>query len=116
MAGAPEHVGQSSRFDVAAMVDAMDANGVVHDLSHLSQKATDELLGRTEELVVASHSNCRQLFAPDGEHIWTKNGYNRSKTAFTYLYELRDRIQNDADRLANANSFRPPEFGSRRKS
>jgi len=50
-----------------AMVDAMDANGVIHDLSHLSQKATDELLSRTDELVIASHSNCRQLFAPGGE-------------------------------------------------
>ncbi|MEM9065301.1 MAG: membrane dipeptidase [Planctomycetota bacterium] len=49
------------------MVEAIDGLGLIHDLSHLSQKATEELLERTDKLVVATHSNCRQLFAPDGE-------------------------------------------------
>lgn len=43
------------------MVRAMDALGVVHDLSHLSQRATDELLSMTDAPVVATHSNCRAL-------------------------------------------------------
>lgn len=44
-----------------AMVDQMDALGIVHDLSHLSQRATDELLAHTDAPVVATHSNCRAL-------------------------------------------------------
>ncbi len=44
-----------------AMVRAMDDLGVVHDLAHLSQAATDELLSLTDAPVVASHSNCRAL-------------------------------------------------------
>lgn len=44
-----------------AMVKAMDELGVVHDLSHLSQAATTELLDLTDARVIASHSNCRAL-------------------------------------------------------
>jgi membrane dipeptidase len=44
-----------------AMVPAMDALGIVHDLSHLSQRASDELLGLSAAAVVATHSNCRAL-------------------------------------------------------
>jgi membrane dipeptidase len=52
------------------LADAMDATGVVHDLSHLSQKATDELLEHTDALVVASHSNARALIEPaDERHL-----------------------------------------------
>ncbi|MCH8269703.1 MAG: dipeptidase [Planctomycetes bacterium] len=47
------------------LVEAMDELGVVHDLSHLSQRATDELLAATDRPVIASHSNCRSLI--DGE-------------------------------------------------
>jgi membrane dipeptidase len=43
------------------MVRRMDALGIVHDLSHLSQRASDELLSRTDRPVVATHSNCRAL-------------------------------------------------------
>lgn len=39
----------------------MDALGIVHDLSHLSQAAADELLALTPRPVVATHSNCREL-------------------------------------------------------
>jgi len=49
------------------LADAMDDLGVIHDLSHLSQKATDELLAHTDALVVASHSNCRALTDPTDE-------------------------------------------------
>ncbi|MEM1424182.1 MAG: membrane dipeptidase [Planctomycetota bacterium] len=43
------------------MIDAMDGLGVAHDLSHLSQRAADELLARAKGPVMASHSNCRAL-------------------------------------------------------
>lgn len=54
-----------------AMVDAMDAHRIVHDLSHLSQKATDEVLERARGPVIASHSNCRALLEPDNERHLT---------------------------------------------
>lgn len=44
-----------------ALARAMDAQRVIHDLSHLSQRATDELLSFTDRPVIASHSNCRAL-------------------------------------------------------
>lgn len=44
-----------------AMVKAMDALGIVHDLSHLSDRAMDELLALTDRPVIASHSNCRAI-------------------------------------------------------
>ncbi|MBX3360705.1 MAG: dipeptidase [Phycisphaeraceae bacterium] len=40
---------------------AMDAEGVVHDLSHLSWRAMDDLFELTDSLVIASHSNCSAL-------------------------------------------------------
>jgi membrane dipeptidase len=43
------------------LVRAMDALRITHDLSHLSQRATDELLSITDRPVVATHSNCRAL-------------------------------------------------------
>jgi membrane dipeptidase len=49
-----------------AMIDAIDSAGVVHDLSHLSDRAMDELLSRASGRVIASHSNCRALM--DGEN------------------------------------------------
>jgi membrane dipeptidase len=49
-----------------ALAGAMDELGIVHDLSHLSQRATDELLALTDRPVIASHSNCRALV--DGEN------------------------------------------------
>lgn len=44
-----------------ALTDAMDELGVVHDLSHLSQRASDDLLAHTRAPVVATHSNARVL-------------------------------------------------------
>jgi len=54
------------------MVKAMDALGIIHDVSHLSDRAMDELLALTNRPVVASHSNCRALLTgdmgPDGSN------------------------------------------------
>ena len=44
-----------------ALAQRMDELGVIHDVSHLSQRALDELLALTEATVIASHSNCRAL-------------------------------------------------------
>jgi membrane dipeptidase len=43
------------------LVREMDARGVVHDVSHLSDRALDNLLSLTDRPVIASHSNCRSL-------------------------------------------------------
>lgn len=51
-----------------AMIDAMDALGVTHDLSHLSDRAMRELLERTDAPVIASHSNCRAITDPSGKN------------------------------------------------
>ncbi len=51
-----------------ALVKRMDELGVVHDLSHLSQRSVDELLEATDSVVMASHSNCRALMGdPDSQ-------------------------------------------------
>ncbi len=44
-----------------ALVREMDRLGVVHDVSHLSDRALHELLEITNKPVIASHSNCRSL-------------------------------------------------------
>lgn len=44
-----------------AMARAIDALAIVHDLSHLSDRACDELLDLASGRVIASHSNCRTL-------------------------------------------------------
>jgi len=44
-----------------ALAKRMDELNVVHDLSHLSQRASDELLSLTDRAVIASHSNSRAL-------------------------------------------------------
>lgn len=49
------------------LIQRIDARGIVHDLSHLSQRATDELLGLTEAPVIASHSNCRSIMGADDD-------------------------------------------------
>ncbi|MDF1809602.1 MAG: membrane dipeptidase [Phycisphaerales bacterium] len=43
------------------LVKRMDELNIVHDLSHLSQRSTDELLAITDRAVIASHSNSRSL-------------------------------------------------------
>lgn len=46
------------------LVRRMDALGVVHDVSHLSDRSLDGLLSATDRVVMASHSNCRALMPP----------------------------------------------------
>ena len=55
------------------MVRAIDEQGVVHDLSHLSQRATDELLEATDRPVIASHSNCRALLGDQKNPSWQRH-------------------------------------------
>lgn len=43
------------------MVLQMDRLGVVHDVSHLSDKAMDEVFELAQGRIIASHSNCRAL-------------------------------------------------------
>lgn len=49
-----------------AMVSEIDRLNLVHDLSHLSDRAMDELLSRTNRPVIASHSNRRAINDPSG--------------------------------------------------
>ncbi|MBK7404015.1 MAG: membrane dipeptidase [Phycisphaerales bacterium] len=51
----------------------MDDLGIVHDLSHLSQVATDELLAHTDAAVIASHSNCRALLDGERNKDWQRH-------------------------------------------
>ncbi|VAX36995.1 Microsomal dipeptidase, partial [hydrothermal vent metagenome] len=51
----------------------MDGLGVVHDLSHLSQRATDDLLEHTDTTVIASHSNCRALLDGEANPDWQRH-------------------------------------------
>lgn len=48
------------------LVREMDRIGIVHDLSHLSDRATDDLLSMTDRPIIASHSNCRSIIASGG--------------------------------------------------
>lgn len=43
------------------LVKEIDRLGVVHDLSHLSQRSSDHLLEATDAVVIASHSNSRAM-------------------------------------------------------
>jgi membrane dipeptidase len=43
------------------LIDRLDEQGVLHDLSHLSDRALDQVLSHTNARVIASHSNCRAL-------------------------------------------------------
>ena len=51
----------------------MDELGIVHDLTHLSQRATDELLELTDSAVIASHSNCRALLDGEDKPDWQRH-------------------------------------------
>jgi membrane dipeptidase len=44
-----------------ALVRRMDDLGIVHDISHLSDRALADLLEATDRPIIASHSNCRAL-------------------------------------------------------
>ncbi|MBC7773734.1 MAG: membrane dipeptidase [Pyrinomonadaceae bacterium] len=62
--------GNSTQEDLSdsgrALARAMDAAGVVHDVSHLSDNAMKSLLQLTDRPVIASHSNCRSLLGGGG--------------------------------------------------
>lgn len=49
-----------------ALVKEIDRLGLVHDASHLSDKAFFELLDLTDRRIIASHSNCRAIVDPSG--------------------------------------------------
>lgn len=55
------------------LASRMDELGIVHDLSHLSQRATDDLLAHTSAVVVASHSNCRSLLDGEKNKDWQRH-------------------------------------------
>lgn len=50
--------------ELAAEIDRLN---LVHDLSHLSDAAMDELLSLTPRPVIASHSNCRSLIGTQNQ-------------------------------------------------
>ena len=52
-----------------SLVDALEALGVGHDVSHLSPAAFDDLLARTSGPVCATHSNAAAITGPDDRHL-----------------------------------------------
>ena len=50
------------------LVEALDALGVLHDASHLSDAAFDGLCEATDRTVVLTHSNARALLSPSERH------------------------------------------------
>ena len=55
----------------ASLVRELDRVGMIHDVSHLAEAATDELLDVATGPVFASHSNCREIVRedPSGRHL-----------------------------------------------
>jgi membrane dipeptidase len=51
------------------LVEAFDALGIVHDASHLSRAAFDDLLAHTSRRVIATHSNAQALLEPSERHL-----------------------------------------------
>jgi membrane dipeptidase len=51
------------------LVDSFDALGIVHDASHLSRVAFDDLLAHTPRRVIATHSNAQALLEPSERHL-----------------------------------------------
>ncbi len=51
------------------VVAAFDSLGIVHDASHLSDAAFDDLVSATNRSIVASHSNSRALMGSNQRHI-----------------------------------------------
>ncbi len=44
-------------------INTLDEVGIIHDVSHLSDEATDAVLELAQGSIIASHSNCRSLMA-----------------------------------------------------
>lgn len=51
------------------LVSALDELSILHDASHLSDAAMDDLMASTKRMIVASHSNARALMQPIQRHI-----------------------------------------------
>ncbi len=51
------------------VVAALDEFGILHDASHLSDCAFDDLVAATDRTIVASHSNARALLGSNPRHI-----------------------------------------------
>jgi membrane dipeptidase len=49
------------------LVSALDASGIMHDASHLSDAAFDDLLACTDTRIVATHSNSRTVLRVDDQ-------------------------------------------------
>ena len=60
-AGGDHQSGVGLSAEGRALVAEIDRLNMVHDASHLSERAYDELLGLTQRPVVATHSNVRRL-------------------------------------------------------
>ncbi len=52
-----------------ALVEAFDALGILHDASHLSRAAFDDLLNATDQRIVATHSNAAALMPHSERHL-----------------------------------------------
>ena len=55
------------------LVKRMDELGVVHDASHLSQHAIEDLFALTDQPIIASHSNCRALLDDRDNPQWQRH-------------------------------------------
>ncbi len=49
------------------MVAALDAHGVIHDVTHLADAAFDDVMALAKGPIAASHSNCRALLDTDSQ-------------------------------------------------
>jgi membrane dipeptidase len=67
-AGGNANGGPLTRLGVE-LIAALDAQGVIHDASHLSDEAFDGLLDHARGPIIASHSNCRVLLEPKQRHL-----------------------------------------------
>lgn len=65
-AGGNLNSGVGLNADGRSLLARMEESGVVHDLAHLSQRATEESLALPGR-VIASHSNCRALLGGENE-------------------------------------------------
>lgn len=51
------------------MIEALDACGMLHDASHLSRAAFEDVLTATPTRVIATHSNAQSLLDPNERHL-----------------------------------------------
>ncbi|HJN72174.1 MAG TPA: membrane dipeptidase [Phycisphaerales bacterium] len=50
-----------------ALVSALDAHNILHDASHLSEQSFEDLVSCTDTVIIASHSNSRNLLQTDSQ-------------------------------------------------